>query len=190
MPNDPFAEALVYEDELPLGWEVVERMPPSHRLATLNAANEALLRVREGLEEPARGTDENQEMAQEFQRLESKLNLMLELMAEWLRRQGDLPSALPVRFTARGIAWETEQPPAPGTLLRMRLYICPTFPKPLVLFGRVLRHEAGDSGTDAIAEFLDLSPGAVDGLERLVFRRHRREVAQLRGHLRDGDGRD
>jgi len=190
MSPDPFAQSLVYEDEQPLDWEVVEALPSGQRLASLNASNEALLRVREGLEEPTRGTEESQELAQEFQRLESKLNLILELMAEWLRRQGDLPSALPVRFNARGIAWETEHPPAPGTLLRMRLYICPTFPKPLVLFGRVLRHEGRESGTDAVAEFLELSPGVVDGLERLVFRRHRREVAQLRGQLRDGDGRD
>jgi hypothetical protein len=190
MPDDPFAEALAYEDELPLGWEVVEQLPPGQRLATLNASNEALLRVREGLEEPARGTDENQELAQEFNRLESKLNLILELMAEWLRRQGDLPSALPVRFNAWGIAWEAEDLPGPDTLLRMQLYICPTFPKPLVLYGRVLRQEPAESGARAVVTFMDLSPGVVDGLERLVFRRHRREVAQLRGQLRDGAGRD
>jgi hypothetical protein len=190
MPDDPFAEALAYEDELPLGWEVVEQLPPGQRLATLNASNEALLRVREGLEEPARGTDENQELAQEFNRLESKLNLILELMAEWLRRQGDLPSALPVRFNAWGIAWEAEDLPVPDALLRMQLYICPTVPKPLVLYARVLRQESGESGMRAVATFLDLSPGMVDGLERLVFRRHRREVAQLRGQLRDGAVRD
>jgi hypothetical protein len=144
MPDDPFAEALVYEDALPLGWEVVERVPAGQRIATLNASNEALLRVREGLEEPTRGVDENQDLSQEFQRLESKLNLILELMAEWLRRQGDLPSPLPVRFNAWGIAWEAEDLPVPDALLRMQLYICPTVPKPLVLYARVLA--SGDRG--------------------------------------------
>lgn len=182
---------------MPLHWEAVDRLPPGPRLATLNASNEALLRVQEGLEEPARGSEESQEMAQEFQRLDAKLNLMLELMAEWLRGQGDLPPPVPLRFNARGIAWEAEDPPAPDTLLRLRLFVCPSLPKPLVLHARVLRHEPGDepghdTGGDtgatamrAVAEFLQLSPAAVDGLERLVFRRHRREVALLRGQSRD-----
>lgn len=175
---------------MPLDWEAVEQLPPGPRLASLNASNEALLRVQEGLEEPARGSEESQEMAQEFQRLDSKLNLMLELMAEWLRGQGDLPPPVPLRFNARGIAWEAEAPPAPETLVRMRLYVCPSLPKPLVLYGRVLRHEPGASATRAVAAFVELSPAAVDGLERLVFRRHRREVALLRGQSREGPGRD
>ena len=198
MPGEPFAEALVFEDEMPLDWEAVDQLPPGPRLATLNASNEALLRVQEGLEEPARSSEESQEIAQEFQRLDAKLNLMLELMAEWLRRQGDLPPAVPLRFNARGIAWEADTPPAPDTLVRIRLFVCPTLPKPLVLHARVLRHEpcdesghgTGAMATRAVAEFLQLSPAAVDGLERLVFRRHRRQVALLRGQSREGTGRD
>lgn len=190
MATDPFEEALVYEDDLPLDWEVVTELPSVQRLAGLNAANEALLRAREGLEEPPRVTEESNELAPELQRLDSKLNLLLELLADWLRRQGDLPSAQSVRFNARRIAWETEDPPAPDSLLRMQLYVCPTFPRPLVLYGRVLHEEDGATGTLAVATFLDLSPGVVGGLERLIFRRHRREVAQLRGQLRGGSGRD
>lgn len=188
MPADPFYDALVYEDDLPLGWEVVAELPPASRLASLNTSNEALLRVREGLEEPARSAEESHELAQEFQRLESKLNLILELMADWLRRQGDLPPVLPVRFNARGIAWESADLPPRGSLLRLQLYVCATFPKPLVLHGRVLRHESGPHGDAAVVDFDGLSSGLVDGLERLVFRRHRREVAQLRGQQRSGSG--
>lgn len=189
MPTaDPFERSLVYEDDLPLGWEAVDELPSAQRLATLNAGNEAMLRAREGLEEPPRATEESQEFAQEFQRLDSKLNLIMELLAEWLRRQGDLPPVLPLRFNARGIAWRSDDRPPADALVRLQLYICPTFPKPLVLYGRVLPGEPGDDG--AVVTFEGLSTGLVDGLERLVFRRHRREVAQLRGQQRTGAGED
>lgn len=188
MPADPFYDALVYEDDLPLGWEAIGELPAASRLASLNTSNEALLRVREGLEEPARGPEESHELAQEFNRLESKLNIILEVMAEWLRKQGDLPPVQPVRFNAHGIAWASSDLPAPGLLLRLELYLCTSFPKPLVLHGHVLRHETGAHGDVAVVDFEGLSPGLVDDLERLVFRRHRREVAQLRGQQRSGLG--
>jgi hypothetical protein len=186
MANDPFEDALVYEDALPLSWEVVDALPPAQRLSTINAANEALLRAGEGLEEPLRSSEESHELAQEFQRLDSKLNLVLELLADWLSRQGDLPPALPLRFNGQGISWKSPETPPPDATLRLTLYVCPSFPKPLVLYGRTVRQQDGGPDDVTLVRFLALSAGVVDGLERLVFRRHRREVAQLRGQLRVG----
>ncbi|TVP81597.1 PilZ domain-containing protein [Thioalkalivibrio sp.] len=190
MTNDPFEDALVYEDELPLSWEVVDALPPVQRLSTINAANEALLRAGEGLEEPLRGNEESHELTQEFQRLDAKLNLVLELLADWLSRQGDLPPALEVRFNGQGISWQSPETPPPDATLRLTLYVCPSFPKPLVLYGRTVQQQDGGPDGVAVARFLALSAGVVEGLERLVFRRHRREVAQLRGQLRVGVDHD
>ena len=190
MANDPFEDALVYEDELPLSWEVVDALPPVQRLSTINAANEALLRAGEGLEEPLRGSEESHELAQEFQRLDAKLNLVLELLADWLSRQGDLPPAVPLRFNGHGISWKSPETPPPDTTLRLTLYVCSSFPKPLVLYGRTVQQQDGGPEGVTLVRFLALSAGVVDGLERLVFRRHRREVAQLRGQLRVGVDHD
>jgi hypothetical protein len=185
MSEDPLDQGLVYEDEMPLEWERVDELPSPQRLAGINAANEGLIRTREGLEESNRGFDDSAEFAQELQRIESKINLILELFAEWLRRQGETPPVRPVRLNAHGMAWESSDPVPVGELVRVACYICPSFPKPLVLHGRVLSQTApGADGGLAVIEFVGASKGVSEGLERMVFRRHRREVAQLRGQRR------
>jgi len=190
MSTDPLEQGLVCEDELPLDWEQVDALPSSQRIAAFNVSNEALIRAREGLEEPPRSSEESPDLVQELQRVESKLNLVLELLADWLRRQDDMPPALPVRFNGRGLSWESAQGPPVGALVRLNLYVCTSFPKPLVAFGRVLRQEDRGHATMTVLEFMALSQSVVDGLERLVFRRHRREVAQMRGTLRAGPDTD
>lgn len=188
-------------DEVPLTWEAIQTPPSGTRLAAVNAANEALLRACGGLEEPHRGYEEVSELAQELQRLESKLDLALALLAERLRRPEDVPPLCPVRFNAHGMAWDSPTVPPVGTLVRVESYICPSFPKPLVLFATVLRHEAVAATAEAaeaataggapvqrvVARFVGLSLSLADALERLVFLRHRRQVAEMRGQRRDED---
>lgn len=182
--GDPMEQGVACEAVLPLSWQAVAELPPEQRLAALNGANEALVRSCDGLEEPQRLLDESGDVAQELQRMDAKLNLLLELLAERLRPDG-LPPERVLRFNARGMCWESPEVPPGGTLLRLECYLCARIPRPLVLFGRVVdSHALQDGGSRAVVEFLGLSSGLVDALERLVFRRHRREVAQLRGQRR------
>jgi len=196
--GDPMDAGLTCSDEVPLTWEAIQAPPSGTRLAAVNAANEALLRACGGLEEPHRGYEEVSELAQELQRLESKLDLALALLAERLRRPEDVPPLCPVRFNAHGMAWDSPAVPPVGALVRLEAYICPSFPKPLVLFGTVLRQEsvaataeAATTGnapvSRAVARFVGISLSLADALERLVFLRHRRQVAEMRGQRRDED---
>lgn len=193
MSDDPMEQGLVCEGEVPLGWELVIELPPEQRLAAINAANESLIRSCEGLEEPYRSYEESSDLAQELQRLDSKLTLVLDMLAESLRRPGDLPPDRRVRFNAHGVSWELtearEEHPEPDALIRIECYVCAFLPKPLVMYGRVsgpAQDDAGRVPERATVEFLGVSQGLADALERLVFRRHRREVAQLRGQRRGG----
>ena len=193
MFDDPMEQGLVCEGEVPLGWEPVTELPPEQRLAAINAANESLIRSCEGLEEPHRSYEESSDLALELQRLDSKLTLVLDMLAESLRRPGDLPPARRVRFNAHGISWELnearERHPEPGALIRLECYVCAFLPRPLEMYGRMSGPAQDDTGLvpeRATVEFLGISQGLADALERLVFRRHRREVAQLRGQRRGG----
>lgn len=179
--DNPLNEGLVHEDDLPLGWAEVEGLPPEQRLAAINVSNEALIRACEGLEESHRPSEESPELAHELARVEAKLNLVLELLGDWLRVQGGQPQSHRVRFNALGLEWWAAQGPAPNALVRVELYVCPAFPRAMTLFGRVVTREQDADGVRTVLAFEGLSEAVRDGLERMIFRRHRREVAQRRG---------
>lgn len=179
-------DGLACEDEFPLTWSVVEVLPAEERLATLNATNEALVRSCDGLEEGHKAPDDAPDMMYIVQRIEFKMDLILELLAQRLQLDEALPKKYPVRLNAHGLCWAQEDTPEPGTLLRLECYVCSSIPRPMVVFGRVVRKETtvdpeNACGPRTTVQFEGVSPGLEDAIERLVFRRHRREVAHLRG---------
>jgi hypothetical protein len=181
MSSDPFEEGLVCEEEMPLEWSVVEALPADAHLAALHVSNEALIRACESLEEVHRPADEAPEVAYELARIESKLNVVLELLGEWLKRQGDMPPVRQVRFNASGMEWTAPDGPPGGALVHVRVHLCSAFPKPLNLYGEVVDREQGSDAVRTVVKLLGVSQSVADGLERMVFRRHRRAVAQARG---------
>jgi hypothetical protein len=187
MPTDPLEEGLTCEEEMPFEWTVVETLPGEQQLAAQHVSNEALIRACEALEETHRPGEEPSEFAHELARIESKLNLVLELLGDWLRSHGELPPRRVVRFNAAGLEWQAPEGPAKGALVQLRLHLCPAFPRPLQLHGEVLHSKAGTESVRTLVRFVGISEGVADGLERLIFRRHRREVAQIRGRGRARD---
>jgi hypothetical protein len=184
MPTDPLEEGLTCEEEMPFEWTVVEDLPGEQQLAAQHVSNEALIRACEALEETHRAGEEFSELAHELARIESKLNLVLELLGEWLRAHGELPPRRVLRFNATGLEWQAPEGPPAGALVQLRLHLCPAFPRPLQLHGEVQHSEPGTGSVHTVVRFTGIPEGVADGLERLIFRRHRREVAQIRGRDR------
>ncbi|HEY8519057.1 MAG TPA: PilZ domain-containing protein [Gammaproteobacteria bacterium] len=167
------------DDEMPVGWSVVRALPDDHELARMNARNEVVLRTLALVEEHDETRTEDAERA-EMHRVEAKINLVLELLAELVAaQQGALP-ARRVRFNSRGICWEADEQLAPDTLLAVVCYAATAWPVPLKLHVRVASSEPGDAGFRTCARIEGLSAGAANWLEKLVFRRHRRAIAQSR----------
>ncbi|OOG20524.1 hypothetical protein B1C78_17265 [Thioalkalivibrio denitrificans] len=183
MSSDPFEEGLVCEEELPLAWSVVEALPADPQMAALHVSNEALIRACESLEEVHRPVDDSSEVAHELVRIESKLNVVVELLGEWLRRQGDTPPSYTVRFNASAMEWNAPDGPPVGSLVHIRLHLCNAFPKALNLYGEVVDSTQGPEAMQTLVKLRNLSQSVADGLERTVFRRHRRAVAQSRGRV-------
>jgi hypothetical protein len=164
-------------ERLPLRWQAWAGSPDE--AARQRQANEETLRVILSLDEHPHGelTDEDPALAQELARLESKLNLVLELVGQLLVRQLVLPPPVAVQLHADSLKWETATPPPAGARLLIELYPCNRFPRPLAL-PAVARPESRAGW--AAAGFEELGEAVQDQLEMLIFRHHRRRVAAAR----------
>jgi hypothetical protein len=171
---DSLGTGLALDERLPLRWLPA---PAPAELPAVQQANEETLRIILSLDEhhAVEAGEDNAEIAQELVRLESKINLILELVSQVLVRQLDLPAAVPVHLSAHAIEWPADAPPGAADGL-VELYVCPRYPRPLRLPAR-LEPAAGDTRR---ARFGELGEAVQDLLEKLIFRHHRRRIAATR----------
>ncbi len=175
----PFGDGLVFEESLPLAWASCGPIEGGE-LARLNVDNLQLLSAESSLEEvrvQEALKDESPALVHELQRLEYKINILLRLTAEIAMRNKALPEPRCVRLAARGVEWWDGDAPAVGVTGVLSLFINPTLPQALRLPARIAseRHE----GATRVVQmpFIGLSEPVVDGIEKFIFRHHRRLVA-------------
>lgn len=172
-------EHVFCDDEIGLTWERIEHLPDEAELNRVNGRNETVLRALAMLEEHDQTRSDDGERA-ELYRLEGKLDLALELMAELVReRQAAIPTC-PVRFNSRGLCWECPEELASDGLMRLQCFVQPPWPLPLSLYVRVVGVEPRDGHWWVCGRVEGLLGGAREWLGKLVFRRHRRTVALQR----------
>jgi len=181
---DKLGEGVVYEDRLPLGWDVSGAPAIEAGSVGEDEHNEKLLSIIASLEAlPAESDEGPAADSTELARLDFKLNLLMDLVTQLLSRTTPLPAYRDVSFGARVLSWHLaadEAAPASGERLRISLYLHPEYPKPLILNGHVVAvtDEAEQQAVDVALD--GLSETAQDLLEKLIFRHHRRQVAQRR----------
>lgn len=185
LASDPFAERLYYEDSLPVCWRQLEEYPDESRITHINESNESLLRISGALDEYLPDVaEEYPEITPELARLDLKLNLVLEFVGQLLGRELGLPSPTPVRIGAKGLAIHHEGPLddtlIPGQKLSLDLYIQAEVPKPLKLFGEIVERSEKQGTHIIVIAFYGINQSLEDWLEKLVFRHHRRDIAQQR----------
>lgn len=181
MSNDPFSEGLVYEAMLPVGWRVLEEAPSAAVIRGQNERSEDLIRMLSviGQTGAADYGEEKSDTFQELMRLETKINLVLDLVGELVSRDAGMPERTSVRLSSRGVEWEAgDNPPKPHELLSLNLYLRRNLPRPLELTGKVVAVH----NSVVTAVFEGASEAVVDGLDKLIFRHHRRAIAQARTH--------
>lgn len=170
-------EGLLFEGLLPVAFTQIKSVPETEQLAFINEANESILKASMILHESV-DVDEHDEIRLELRRQDVKINLLLDMVSELLIQQNKIPEALLVKLTAGGIKCPVEafdtKVVGIGEKLEIALYITPTTPRPLKIYAEVIELD----GDLINVQFLGLSQSVQDWLEKLIFRHHRRTIAQ------------
>ncbi len=177
---------IAFEGLLPLSWREATPVDGLQQRA-VQIANEEILRILSVLEErPQELADDHSAVAQELRRLDSKLDLVLDLIGRVLIHHEPPPPSLAVRLHARDLEWSDTRAPSPGSRIHVALYLCLNVPRPLTLSGRVRSVQPSADGFRTVMDIDDPGNAVAELLEKIIFVHHRRTVAQSRR----GTGRD
>ena len=181
-------EELAYHDILPVVWRPLGDQIDPEIVASYMASNVRVLQACTALQEQGQveKVDENNPHAADFLRLELKINLLLDVVGRILAANQPRPPTSAIRFNALGATFQGTAPyPRPGAQGSVDIYLRECVAEPLRLIGRV----ANVSTTGEIkVRFLPPGEAASDLLEKLAFRRHRRQVAGNRNPPRPRRG--
>lgn len=164
-------EHLVLEDAFPIAWAQAG-LSASFSEASLLSALMAL--------ENDEKEREDSPLGRELSRLDAKINLILLLLGD-LRREKPMPSKKPAILSARALAWQEPDPPAPGETIGIEIFLNIRYPYPLRLQLEV--DTIGSSGWTKGA-WVNMDPFLQEQLQQYIFRAHRRKLARQKyaGH--------
>lgn len=173
-------EELAYEDVLPVGWRPLPEPFDPTVIGSYADRNLRVLQALSALEEHGQieKADENAPHAADILRLDLKVNLLLDMVGQLLVASHPRPRAAPIRFNALGGVWQAFPPfPDLGSQGVLEVYLRDCIAEPLRLVGRI-----ASVGPDGRVKVRFIPPGEhiADLMEKLAFRRHRRQVAGAR----------
>jgi len=170
---------------LPFSFRPDAKPPTPDEIAAADATNLQTLVVDASLGESRRGLDAAEldtNRQSDLERLESKVDVMLGMLARLAARDRPPGEPCPVRLFARGIEWRAMgAAPRAGISGAVLLQVNPAFAQVLTLSGMVAGQRQGAEGTWVQFRFEGVGERVVELLERLIFRRHRRQVAGSHG---------
>lgn len=171
---------LYCQASLPLEWTALEESTGSHDPVELS--NQNCLKISLGLDDGSHeSVDELGEMNQEIQRLDFKVNIILELLAQLVSRNIELPLAAEIKLGADALLWSsTTTPPVCGARVQVKLYLDPRFPFPLTLTGLVVDVTQAGNAHQVRLELDPQTELTQELLEKYIFRCHRRHIARMK----------
>lgn len=165
-------EGLIFEGMLPVGLDFLDSFPGDDQLALLNEQNENFLKTSLVWHETV-DVDEFDDVGQELKRQDLKINLLLDMVGELLALQNKLPETRPIKFSTHALESDFQsEAVVPGAKAMISLYLMPAFPRSVKLYAEF------DSTGKAV--FCCMSQNVQDGLEKIIFRHHRRMIAQAK----------
>ena len=181
-PSDTIVlfEKLAYEDLLPVRWVAHPRPVDEVTAQHLAERNVRVLQACDALEEYGQQnkSDDESPHSADLMRLDFKLNLLLDLAGQLLANSHSRVTPKAIRLNSMGATWKTEEPAPPaGEHGILEIGIRDIVVQPLNLPAEAL---AGANASQARVRFTLLGEVVADHIERLVFRRHRRKIADTR----------
>jgi hypothetical protein len=180
-------DELAYQDVLSFAWRPLPQAADPDVAAGYMERNARLLQAREALDQlgpvAVEKPDENAPSAADILRIELKINLLLDLVGQVLATSRPRPQPVPVRFNSQGVVWRSAKPPLPeaGAQGIAEIYLHDALAEPLRLPGRVT--SVTPDGHVKV-RFVPVGEPVADLLEKLCFRRHRRQIAGARNPRR------
>ncbi|MBB6094211.1 hypothetical protein HNQ60_003092 [Povalibacter uvarum] len=169
-------EELAYEDVVPVAWR---SLPEPFNPAVVGSYADRNLRALQALaaleEHGQVEKPDDSPHAADIARLDLKVNLLLDMVGQLLVASHPRPRTTSIRFNALGAVWEGNPPiPVLGNQGVLEVYLRDCIAEPLRLVGRI----ASISPEGRIkARFIPPGEHIADLLEKLAFRKHRRQVA-------------
>lgn len=170
--SSPETPGITYQASLPLSWRH-EPAPSTSMLTAWRYSNISLLRGLATLEAASvdREHETDTHLAKALERLESKLDIALNMLAHVAMRNTEMPTPVPVTLGARSVEWLSDRPlPAAHEHVLVSLYLSPRLPEPLQLHAQVIFSADGR----CVAALLDEDPEFDEWMARTLFRYHRR----------------
>ena len=173
-------DELAYEDVLPVAWRPLREPLDAIALTALTDRNVKMLQVGAAIEEhgPVDKQDEKSPHAADLQRLEVKMNLVIDLLGQILAASNPRPQPTSIRFNALAAAWRAVgTQPLAGSQGVLDIYLRECLAQPLSLLARIQ-----SVSPEGLVKATIVPPGeaTADLIEKLAFRRHRRQVAGVR----------
>lgn len=156
----------------PLAWP----MPQAQALALAERNGNALAAIAALEERRVEATDDDNPLMLEMRRMDAKLTALVDIVNRLLVPADALPPQRLLRFNARGAVLDAEMAlPGDTILLSLRFDHCRSLPLELPA-----RRETQDDVGRTFVSFVAVNDAQSDAIERLVFRHHRRKVAEAR----------
>ena len=192
----PFSDQLSYQDTLPLACSRLEGEPTFSDFMRFDERNASLLKTLASDEQSRREPEPSLEaLMQEIDRLDQKLNLMTELLADLVRREVVVPEPRPFRLSSAGASFENSEVDSvkvdsvkEGDWVKVSLFLLANVPRPLEFAARVVVSNSDFVPNDWLTvSFEQVNEVVESALDRLVFKHHRREVAMRRANREENE---
>jgi Atypical PilZ domain, cyclic di-GMP receptor len=173
-------EELAFQAVLPVFWRQLPGPADRDTAAGFTECNLQLLQAWDAMDEHGVDKpDENAPHAADIMRLDLKINLLLDLMGQLLAANRPRPPAVHVRFNALGGMWRSGGGSLPevGEFGVAEIYLHDCLAQPLRLPGHVTN--VTPDGQIKV-KFAPVGEAVADLIEKLAFRRHRRQIAGSR----------
>ena len=171
-------EELAYQDVLPVLWRALPGTVDPALAASCAERNLRVLQACAAIEDHRTSEKPADEPSPELQRIDFKLNLLLDLVGQLMVTNRPRPTAVAIRFNALGAVWRGSPPlPEAGAQGIAEIYLRDFLAEPVRLIGRIT---SVTPDGQIKARFAPPGEPVADLIEKLIFRRHRRQVAESR----------
>ena len=176
-------KGLIYEDTVPLSYSLIEAdmvsgITPSEAARNLGRiVSKKWQQPQESLHDVP---EEFSALEPALLRMESKLDLVVELLGQFLSETLQLPDAHPIRISSQFMQWQGREAVDVGTPILLKCYLLPHLPLPLTLRGSVSAMERRGEGYQLTMSLEELDEQCSELLDKIIFRNHRRSIARNR----------